>query len=220
VSELSVHACPLAPRLERARHRAVLHMPDLPPRLARLERRPGRPGDGRDATDAAPPLIAKQAKANQKQSLGPGAKGLQKSANLSAVDTRQEVARSAGVSHDTIAKAKVIAERAPQAVKDKLRRGETTIHREYSAIVQPEKRQKRLEAIEQSAAPTSTAGQRFPVIYADPPWRYEHVKTENRAIETRMRVCQIARSAILTVLPSMRAFNASACGLAPSRTAQ
>lgn len=24
---------------------------------------------------------------------------------------------------------------------------------------------------------------RFPVIYADPPWRYEHTKTDNRAIE-------------------------------------
>jgi N6-adenosine-specific RNA methylase IME4/ParB-like chromosome segregation protein Spo0J len=26
---------------------------------------------------------------------------------------------------------------------------------------------------------------RFPVIYADPPWRYEHVKTESRAIENQ-----------------------------------
>lgn len=27
--------------------------------------------------------------------------------------------------------------------------------------------------------------QRYPVIYADPPWRYEHVKTESRAIENQ-----------------------------------
>ena len=24
-----------------------------------------------------------------------------------------------------------------------------------------------------------------PILYADPPWRYEHVKTENRAIENQ-----------------------------------
>jgi N6-adenosine-specific RNA methylase IME4 len=30
-----------------------------------------------------------------------------------------------------------------------------------------------------------TADSQFPVIYADPPWRYEHVKTESRAIENQ-----------------------------------
>lgn len=29
------------------------------------------------------------------------------------------------------------------------------------------------------------APEKFPVIYADPPWRYEHVKTDNRAIENQ-----------------------------------
>jgi hypothetical protein len=80
------------------------------------------------------PLIAAKAKENQKQSLGAGQKGLQKSADLSPVDTREELAKLSGLSHDTIHKAKVIAEKASDPIKEKLRRGETTIHREYEKI--------------------------------------------------------------------------------------
>ena len=58
----------------------------------------------------------------------------------SPVDTRKEIAKAASVSHDTIAKAKLLAERAPEPVKDKLRRGETTIHYEYQAIVQADRK--------------------------------------------------------------------------------
>lgn len=35
------------------------------------------------------------------------------------------------------------------------------------------------------AAPLESLGARYPVIYCDPPWRYEHVKTESRAIENQ-----------------------------------
>jgi len=49
------------------------------------------------------------------------------------------------------------------------------------------RRQARLAAIEQAARGNSplAAAIRYPVIYADPPWRYEHVKTESRAIENQ-----------------------------------
>lgn len=77
------------------------------------------------------PLIAGQVKANQRQSKGQGKKGPQNSADLKPMETRNEIAKVAGVSHDTIAKAKAIAARAPEPVKEKLRRGETSIHKEY-----------------------------------------------------------------------------------------
>ena len=49
-------------------------------------------------------------------------------------------------------------------------------------------RAERIERINQISAgdtPVTGALGRFPVIYADPPWRYEHVKTESRAIENQ-----------------------------------
>ena len=53
--------------------------------------------------------------------------------SLQPIETRKEIAKSAGVSTNTLAKAKVLAEKANEDVKDKLRKGETTIHREFQA---------------------------------------------------------------------------------------
>ena len=68
------------------------------------------------------PLIAEKAKVKQKESGEPVP---QKSVKP-PVDTQKEVARSAGVSHDTIHKVKAIAAKAPEPVKEQPRRGETT----------------------------------------------------------------------------------------------
>ena len=61
----------------------------------------GVPPGRAELAPALEPLIAAKAKERQRQSLGAGAKGKQKSAHLSAGATREEVARVAGVSHDT-----------------------------------------------------------------------------------------------------------------------
>lgn len=49
---------------------------------------------------------------------------------ITPIDTKKEIAKKAGVSHDTIAKVKKIAEKADEGTKAKLRSGETTI-KEY-----------------------------------------------------------------------------------------
>ena len=49
-------------------------------------------------------------------------------------------------------------------------------------LVQPEVRQEKIERINQGNVSLSTVT-RYPVVYADPPWRYEHSKTDNRQIE-------------------------------------
>ena len=50
-----------------------------------------------------------------------------------------------------------------------------------------ERRQERIERINEISQGNSELGDeldgQYTIIYADPPWRYEHVKTENRAIE-------------------------------------
>jgi N6-adenosine-specific RNA methylase IME4/ParB-like chromosome segregation protein Spo0J len=51
-----------------------------------------------------------------------------------------------------------------------------------------ERRQERVEKLaEISSGDTALDGSigRFPIIYADPPWRYEHVEAESRAIENQ-----------------------------------
>jgi len=53
------------------------------------------------------------------------------------VDTKQTLGKIAGVSHDTIAKAEYLANHADEETKDKLRRGETSIHAEYKRLRQP-----------------------------------------------------------------------------------
>ena len=46
-----------------------------------------------------------------------------------------------------------------------------------------EERTEALATIARGNAPLDAVAERFPVLYVDPPWRYEHVKTESRAIE-------------------------------------
>ena len=87
------------------------------------------------------PLIEEKAKERQSaagKSSAPGRpakKDVQKSAQVSSEKTRDEVAKLAGVSHDTIAKAKVVLERATPEVVQKVRSGEMKINTAYRQIV-------------------------------------------------------------------------------------
>jgi ParB-like chromosome segregation protein Spo0J len=77
------------------------------------------------------PLIAAKAKERVKigGAKGGEAKGVQKSSHPSK--TREEVAKLANMSHDTLRKAKVIEENADEETKAALLAGETNINREY-----------------------------------------------------------------------------------------
>lgn len=76
--------------------------------------------------------IAERAKANQKLSEGAGNKGLTKSSNLSEpINTRAEIAKTAGVSEDTVAKVKTIKAKASDEVKQKVASGEMSINKAY-----------------------------------------------------------------------------------------
>jgi len=82
------------------------------------------------------------ARAKEKQKLSEG-KGIQKSEDLkqSEVVTIKEVAKVANVSHDTIAKVKVIQATATPEVKAKLSTGEVSINQVYQDIKKEEKQQ-------------------------------------------------------------------------------
>lgn len=46
-------------------------------------------------------------------------------------------------------------------------------------------RTRKLAAISRGNKPLTSPVLRYPIVLADPPWRYEHVKTESRAIENQ-----------------------------------
>ena len=130
------------------------------------------------------PLIAENAKRNQKaggaKSGGNGKVVRQKSDK--PLDTKKEVAKLAGLSHDTIAKAKLIQAHADEETKQKLRTNQTSIHEVAKAIKAAGARKSVEPERDETPGRTVTsldelAGEKFGTIYADPPWKYGNQKT-------------------------------------------
>ena len=110
--------------------------------------------------------------------------GLQISAKVQKVDTRQELSKVANVSHDTIAKVKKIQAQASEEVKAKLSTGEVSINSAYQEIKKEENKKLLLEKKElykirvenktedQFKIDIKNTNETFRVIYADPAWSY------------------------------------------------
>lgn len=99
--------------------------------------------------------IKKRAKVNQVASGKEFGKGKQKSAEpIKQIETRKEIAKVANVSHDTVAKVKVIEKKAPKEIKQKLATGKVSINEAYQEIKKQEKKvqleKKKAEIIQQS----------------------------------------------------------------------
>ena len=84
------------------------------------------------------PVIEAQAK----KRMSEGAKGTQISAEAKG-ETRDKLAQAAGVSHDTIHKVEKIQLKAPEEVKQALRRGEMSINQVYGWIAEEKMLSKR-----------------------------------------------------------------------------
>jgi N6-adenosine-specific RNA methylase IME4 len=109
---------------------------------------------------------------------------LQKSVEQKPIDTQKELAKVANVSHDTIAKVKVIEAKAPEEVKAKLSTGEVSINQVYQDIKKEEKKaelEKKKEEYSERITTKSNndfkvdifnTNEKFRVIYADPAWSY------------------------------------------------
>ena len=61
-----------------------------------------------------------------------------------------------------------------------------------------QERVERVNMIAQNNAPLESA-RRYPVVYADPPWRYEHSKTDNRQIENHYPTMDLEQICMLPV---------------------
>lgn len=106
------------------------------------------------------PILAERAKDNQRG--GQGGLLLQKSAE--AINTRDDLAHAAGVSHDTIHKVEAIEARASEDTKQQLRSGEMSINQAYKAIKADEKKAEIVRAAEEIKAQVVESPDR-PTLY-------------------------------------------------------
>lgn len=120
------------------------------------------------------PIYAEKAKENLK--IGAEITNTGLPISVKALNTQSELAKLAGVGHDTMNKVEKIEAEALEEVKMKLRTGETTINQAYQTIRREEKRQ------EIVTLPPQPLDGLYDVILADPPWQYDFAPTESRAI--------------------------------------
>ena len=103
------------------------------------------------------PVIAEKAKEKQAEYHGNQYEsGLsQKSAEVQKpIETREELAKVAGVSHDTIAKVEVIENKAPEPVVQASRKGEISVNSAYQVTkLEPEKQEEIAQRMEQGEPP-------------------------------------------------------------------
>ena len=118
------------------------------------------------------PIIAAKAKEKQKDEGRTLGGTLRQKSDKGAVDTKREIASVAGVSHDTIHKAKVIAARADDETKARLRSGDTSINAEYKKIKKETKAEERKS--ERAGLIVTMPSGKYAVILADPPWQYKN----------------------------------------------
>ena len=146
----------------------------------------------------AKPILSAQAKARQQE--GGMEKLLQISGEAVPIRTDKKLATMASVSHDTIHKAEVLSERATPEVEAKVLRGDVTINKAYMDVVQADRRAARVaRVLAHGRAPDLTTLQPVPVLYADPPWRYEASPTASRAIENHYDTMTLADICALPV---------------------
>jgi N6-adenosine-specific RNA methylase IME4 len=95
--------------------------------------------------------------------------------SLKPIDTREQVARMAGLSHGTLDKVRLIREKATEEEKMKLSTpgSKLSIHQVFIKIRQRELR------TDTPAFPNN----RFGVIYADPPYKFQFVESRFKAVE-------------------------------------
>lgn len=106
------------------------------------------------------PIIQDIKEKNLHLSQGAGVKGPQKSAEVSKGETRQELAKVAGVSHDTIAKVETIEHKAPEPVVMASRKGDISVNSAYEVTkLEPQEQKeiaRRIEHIAEEPKETST----------------------------------------------------------------
>lgn len=138
------------------------------------------------------PVISAKAKENQGHRTDISQK------SVKSTDTQKELAKVAGVSHDTISKVEKIEATATEETKEQLRKGDISINQAYQTVRREEKKkevQKRIEEhanVQTGVVDILQTDRKYNIIYADPPWRYWESGNKNQALHyTTMSIDEI-----------------------------
>ena len=93
-------------------------------------------------------------------------KKLDPAQNSAQGETRDTLAKIANVSHDTIAKVKIIEKKATLEQREKLATGKATINQVFVSV----KREEIKQVVKEAKWPEG----KYRIIYADPPWAYSN----------------------------------------------
>jgi N6-adenosine-specific RNA methylase IME4 len=114
-------------------------------------------------------------------------------------ESRRTVAKSARVSERKLCAVREIKKKLGDKAVAQTRSGGKTI-REFKTEI---RRAERTLLVQQMAAPAPLPqDQKYPVIYADPPWRYEYAESESRAIENQYPSMELSKICALPVAKS------------------
>lgn len=141
------------------------------------------------------PIIAEQAKANQVRT---SENRVSQKSDEQKVSTKDELAKIAGVSHDTIHKVEVIENKATDRTKQLVREGNLSINQAFQGIKREEKKkevQKRIEDyadVQTGIVDIRNAEKKYNIVYADPPWKYWESGNKNQELHyTTMTIDEI-----------------------------
>jgi N6-adenosine-specific RNA methylase IME4 len=128
------------------------------------------------------PIIAEKAKEKQGQRVD-----LTSVTNVTNVDTKKELAKVAGVSHNTIARVEKIQQHATPEIKEAVKSGEMSINQAYQATRREEKKaevKRRIEdysKVQTGVIDIKKPEKKYNIVYADPPWRYWESGNKNQS---------------------------------------
>jgi len=139
-------------------------------------------------------IVAEQGKQNQREAGKQYGEGhpkeelcLNLDKALEPIDTLQFVADQTGISRAKAAQYRKVEKEAPDLFADVLDQkiSVSKAHQEVKKKQRREERANKIVQITKDNRELNAGLGQFNVIYADPPWRYEHSKTDNRQIENQ-----------------------------------
>lgn len=131
------------------------------------------------------PIIAEKAK--ERQEIGVNQYSLCHKCDKPSIDTKKELAKVAGVSHNTIARVEKIEQHATPEIKEAVKSGEMSINQAYQATRREEKKaevKRRIEdysKVQTGVIDIKKPEKKYNIVYADPPWRYWESGNKNQS---------------------------------------
>ena len=129
------------------------------------------------------PLIAAELERVRRQKISAARRGEMGPKSAPSQKAATEAAQKTGVGKTAVKEMAAVQQHTPSIADDLL--AQRTLVRDERKRLSREKRIAKTLAVSAGNRPLDGGLGRFPLLYADPPWRYEHTKSDNRRIENQ-----------------------------------